>query len=122
MHPLLARQLSLGGVSTDTPPSDAEQWRELLARIESAYKQADDDRSVLARSLSISSDEVSELSESLRMSEARLAIERDVEAAVPMDEPRGRGLFLIHRLAGRFERHLSDSGGLRIRARKEIAP
>jgi anti-sigma regulatory factor (Ser/Thr protein kinase) len=50
----------------------------------------------------------------------RIALERDVEKPVPMDEPRGRGLFLIHRLAARFERSLGGSGGLRIRARKEI--
>jgi anti-sigma regulatory factor (Ser/Thr protein kinase) len=52
-------------------------------------------------------------------SDPALAIERDVEAPVPMDQPRGRGLFLIHRLAGQFERSLADQGGLCIRARKE---
>lgn len=49
-----------------------------------------------------------------------LAIERDVTAPVPMDEPRGRGLFLIHRLSAGFEREIADGGGLCIRARKEI--
>lgn len=48
-----------------------------------------------------------------------LAIDRDVTAAVPMEEPRGRGLFLIHRLSARFEREIIPAGGLRIRARKE---
>lgn len=48
------------------------------------------------------------------------AVDRDVEAPVPMDEPRGRGLFLIHRLAVQFERAIHGSGGLCIRVRKEI--
>lgn len=52
----------------------------------------------------------------------QIAVDRDVETAVPMDEPRGRGLFLIHRLAVRFERTIDASGGLCIRARKEISP
>jgi len=50
----------------------------------------------------------------------RIAVERDVVVAVPMDEVRGRGLFLINRLAVCFERELHVSGGLCIRARKEI--
>lgn len=49
-----------------------------------------------------------------------MAVERDVTAPVPMDEPRGRGLFLINRLSNGFERIVGDDGGLRIRARKEI--
>ena len=48
-------------------------------------------------------------------------LERDVERPVPLDEARGRGLFLIHRLAARFERSISAGGGLRVSARKEIA-
>ena len=49
------------------------------------------------------------------------AVERDIEKPVPMDEPRGRGLFLINRLAQNFERSIGASGGLNLRARKEIA-
>ena len=49
-----------------------------------------------------------------------VAVERDVTAPVPMDEPRGRGLFLINRLSIGFERSVEDEGGLLIRARKEI--
>ena len=41
----------------------------------------------------------------------RLAIERDPSAQPPLDAPRGRGLFLIYRLAKRFERTLVDEGG-----------
>ena len=50
----------------------------------------------------------------------QIALERDVEKPVPMDQPRGRGLFLIYRLAGLLERRIADGGGLHIRARKEI--
>lgn len=49
-----------------------------------------------------------------------LAVTRDVTEPVPMDEPRGRGLFLIHRLSVGFERTIDETGGLCIRARKEI--
>lgn len=48
-----------------------------------------------------------------------LAVQRDVTVPVPMDEPRGRGLFLIHRLSATLERAVEDDGGLCIKARKE---
>lgn len=48
------------------------------------------------------------------------ALDRDIETPVPLDEARGRGLFLINRLAGCFERSISTSGGLCLKARKEI--
>ena len=51
----------------------------------------------------------------------KTALERDVETPPPMDDPRGRGLFLIYRLAGMLERTIAEGGGLRIRARKEIS-
>lgn len=47
-------------------------------------------------------------------------LERDVERLVPLDEARGRGLFLVHRLATEFELSLSDGRGLRVFARKEM--
>ena len=46
-------------------------------------------------------------------------LERDVEAPVPLDSPRGRGLFLINRLAVDFVRARDDSGGARVQARLE---
>ncbi|MDJ0522966.1 MAG: ATP-binding protein [Planctomycetota bacterium] len=51
----------------------------------------------------------------------QIALDRDLEKPVPMDEPRGRGLFLINRLAQEFERSIGASGGLNLKARKEIA-
>lgn len=50
----------------------------------------------------------------------RVAMEKDAEAQPPLDAPRGRGLFLINRLAQKFERSLSDHGGLHVWVRKEI--
>jgi anti-sigma regulatory factor (Ser/Thr protein kinase) len=42
-------------------------------------------------------------------------LDYDVEAVVPLDEPRGRGLFLINRLASRFERDRVAGGGCLVR-------
>ncbi|MDA1195435.1 MAG: ATP-binding protein [Planctomycetota bacterium] len=50
----------------------------------------------------------------------RVAVDRDVLAPVPMDQARGRGLFLIHRLSVKFVRAVDGSGGLRVHVRKEI--
>ena len=47
------------------------------------------------------------------------ALARDVEVMPPMDEPRGRGLFLIYRLAGAMERSIAETGGLCVQARKK---
>ena len=46
-------------------------------------------------------------------------IDRDVTAPVPLDSPRGRGLFLINRIAASFERGRDDGGGARVEARLE---
>lgn len=48
-------------------------------------------------------------------------IERDVTVPVPLDSPRGRGLFLINRLAVNFVRARDDAGGARVHARVECA-
>jgi anti-sigma regulatory factor (Ser/Thr protein kinase) len=49
------------------------------------------------------------------------AVDRDVETRPSMEDPRGRGLFLINRLAVSFERVIDPGGGLCIRARKVAA-
>ena len=53
-------------------------------------------------------------------SDPRIALERDATEQPPLDVPRGRGLYLINRLAQRFERSLGEQGGLRVLVRKEI--
>lgn len=46
-------------------------------------------------------------------------VERDVTEPVPLDAARGRGLFLIGRLVGAFERTVLPGGGLRVHVVKE---
>lgn len=48
-----------------------------------------------------------------------LLLDRDVTTPVPLDASRGRGLFLINRLATQFERVHDSTGGCRVRARME---
>jgi len=49
------------------------------------------------------------------------ALERDVTKPVPLDATRGRGLFLIDRLCGQFDRSLNENGGMRIWVRREAS-
>jgi diguanylate cyclase (GGDEF)-like protein len=61
------------GLSLETAPAG---WDDLLARVSTAYTQADDDRDLLERSLKISSTEMAGLYDELhRSSESALAIE-----------------------------------------------
>src|SRR6185369_10877037 len=73
LHPVLSRQLRKLGLAEDSAP-DAEAWRKLLERVSQTYAEADQDRYMLERSLSVCSKEMTELYEDLRMrSEAALA-------------------------------------------------
>ena len=65
MHPLLARQLDRLGLGPDTPP-DAEAWARLIGRIDGAYTQADQARTMVERSMEISSREMQGLHDRLR--------------------------------------------------------
>jgi anti-sigma regulatory factor (Ser/Thr protein kinase) len=47
-----------------------------------------------------------------------LALKRDVETRPSLDDPRGRGLYLIFRLAYEMDRSIAKGGGLCVRARK----
>lgn len=77
MHRLLARQLKRLDLDADTPPS-AEQWQALLGRVERAYTESDQDRYLIERSLTISSQEMQALYQQLqRSSESEIAAERD---------------------------------------------
>lgn len=77
MHRLLHRQLRRLGLSADTPPT-AENWAALLQRVERHYHDADQERYLLERSLTISSQEMRDLYESLRRSSAtQITQERD---------------------------------------------
>lgn len=77
MHPLLLRQLRRMGIGESTPPT-AATWEAFLTRMDQVLRQADEDRRMLERSLSISSEEMQELYETLKQStDAALASERD---------------------------------------------
>lgn len=77
MHRLLKRQLRQLGLDPDTPPNPSE-WAALLKRVNRHYQEADQERYLLERSLTISSREMRDLYESLRhSSETQIAEERD---------------------------------------------
>lgn len=76
-HHVLRRQLRKLGLTPQNVPSP-EQWAQLVERISQAYQEADQERYLLERSLEISSAEMKELYEQLRLSsETRIAEERD---------------------------------------------
>lgn len=77
LHPTLKRQLKRVGADENQPPS-LEAWQELLTRVNTAYQGADQERYVLERTLSISSNEMQKLYENLkRSSESALNQEKD---------------------------------------------
>jgi len=106
MHPLLQRQLKRLALSENTPPSNAVAWQEFLNHISRSYTEADQERYLMERSLTLSSREMLKLYEQQRQeTETRLATERDRLLAVisslgaglcildpkwlsPVDEPR----------------------------------
>lgn len=75
VHSILVRQLKRVGVGDGALPADPDAWGSLLEAISNAYEQADQDRYLLERSLSLSSEEMSEL-------HRELAAERDTISAV----------------------------------------
>jgi len=60
LHRSLGRQLRRLHLTPDAVP-DLDAWRELLARVSTAYAQADDDRYTLERAIDISSTEMQQL-------------------------------------------------------------
>jgi phosphoserine phosphatase RsbU/P len=70
IDPLLARQLKRIGLTDPSRPPDAAMWAKALARISDHYRHVADDRNLLARSLELSTGEMSEL-------HRRLSDERD---------------------------------------------
>src|ERR1700730_173281 len=73
MHSLLTRQLKQSGLTHFVGRPDAAVWVALLGRVSQSYAEADQERYLLERSLSISSREMQELSGSLRGERDRLA-------------------------------------------------
>jgi PAS domain S-box-containing protein len=79
-HPLLERQLKRLGLRAESLPAPVARLLDLVDR---TYRTADQDRYLLERSLTISSQEMQSLYEALRAaSESRVAAERDKLRAV----------------------------------------
>ena len=76
-HPLLVRQLKRLGIDGPEDLPDARTWSRFLEKIAGTYRELEDGYELLERSLSISSEEMMQLNQSLRDSEAGLAAERD---------------------------------------------
>lgn len=73
IHPLLNRQLKRAKLDKDTVPT-LDAWQDFLQRINRTYIEADQERYLLERSLTISSDEMQVTYEQLRRSETRYAL------------------------------------------------
>jgi len=87
LHRVLDRQLRRLGLDPSRPPS-GQAWVALLRRVDATYRDADDERYLIERSLEISSGEMSELNDELRRtSESRLALEHGRLLAVTEHSP-----------------------------------
>ena len=73
MHSLLKRQLKKYGATGTNSPS-VEEWQSFVDSLDRAYTESDKDRYLMERSLMISSQEMQEIYEQLRESEARYAL------------------------------------------------
>ena len=72
-HSLLTRQLKKDKLDENLAPT-LEQWQEFLEKINCAYQETDQERSLLERSLIISTNEMQEINERLNRSETRFAL------------------------------------------------
>jgi diguanylate cyclase (GGDEF)-like protein len=81
LHRRLERQLRRLGLSPDAPPAP-DEWKAFLERVSAAYAGQDQDRSLLQRSVGISSRETRALHESLRRREAEQAALRMIATEV----------------------------------------
>ena len=78
MHYALQRQLRRLGLDPQTLPVDLATWQEFLERVSRSYTDADQERYLMERSLTLSSRELLELyNQQSQESEARLQAERD---------------------------------------------
>jgi PAS domain S-box-containing protein len=78
MHYALQRQLRRLGLDPQTLPVDLATWQDFLQRVSRSYTEADQERYLMERSLTLSSRELLELyNQQSQESEARLQAERD---------------------------------------------
>ena len=74
-HSLLLRQLAKLGLNDTTMPNLAV-WQTFLSKIDETYKEEDQSRYLLERSLALSSEEMQQLYENLRGYSEQLAQEK----------------------------------------------
>ncbi|WP_437569998.1 PP2C family protein-serine/threonine phosphatase [Sorangium sp. So ce542] len=72
IDPLLARQLRRLGLEDLSEPPDRETWQKVVARISEHYRHVADDRSLLTRSLDLSTNEMGALHRKLQAERDRL--------------------------------------------------
>src|SRR5690348_3284271 len=72
IDPLLARQLRRLGLEDLSEPPDRETWHKVVARISEHYRHVADDRSLLTRSLDLSTNEMGALHRKLLAERDRL--------------------------------------------------
>jgi diguanylate cyclase (GGDEF)-like protein len=65
LHPVLQRQLKKLGLDVNTAP-DAKAWARFLERLDHSYRDNDQDRYLVERSLEVSSEEMRDLTRQLR--------------------------------------------------------
>ncbi len=75
-HSLLLRQLNKLGLGQDAIP-DLASWQTFLNKIDETYKEEDQSRYLLERSLALSSEEMRELFENIRNYSEQLALEKN---------------------------------------------
>jgi len=95
VHALLKRHLNRAGLSETLAPADPGPWAVFLDRVSRAYTEADQDRYLLERSLSLSSDEMRGLHTQVAADRDTLktVIESLAEGVCAMDRD-GRVLFI----------------------------
>lgn len=86
IHPLLQRQLARLGLSADQPPGP-DAWSRLLDTLSTTYTGAEEDRYLLERSMTISSQEMQNLHAELRRDrqQLRAVIDSLDEALIVLD-------------------------------------
>ncbi len=67
LHQRIKKQLNHAGFDENTLPQDTEQWQQFLQNIGRSYKDADDAQALLERSLELSSQEMRDLYENLKV-------------------------------------------------------
>ncbi len=77
MHPLLARQLRKAGVADPSTERDPAAWGRLLERVNRTYKEGDQDRYTLERSLELCSEEMLKKRDELESAYHSLLRERE---------------------------------------------